>query len=403
MDQATGTTDHAETESIKPSNKKPAIFKFVLLFASITLTLFLADLVFFNMDAVSTRKFNEKCKVSDNNDFANSRGYSLVNNFYEPLSQVHHCHDEWNYTYHINELGFRDSGRKLPEGAPLAIGDSFTFGFGVEDNESFPAILNMHNAGMWGNPFDVQLNSLRRSVELVKPKVVVWGFYPSHIITMMPGEWAKACPGDKSYFTDNSFGSKTLRWLVRNILIPVSNKSAFAKYVKKNLDITRTEADSNGIYVYKNCYSTKEIILYDKNIANNHYTSYPEINKTFQSDRDEIYKQIGEYISEAKSIADDKGIEMYFVIIPSRLNLKLNQGKYKVNYEDSDIDPDLPLNTFKDIITSAGFKEDKIIDLSEYFLKQDSWEKYYFVKDAHWNKLGHMFVAKIIEERINKN
>jgi hypothetical protein len=82
-------------------------------------------------------------------DFARSRGFSLENAFYEPMSSIDHCQPELKYTYHIDQSGFRNSPLLRTNPTILAVGDSFTFGFGVKDEEAFPALVGAHNAGMW--------------------------------------------------------------------------------------------------------------------------------------------------------------------------------------------------------------------------------------------------------------
>lgn len=381
-------------------NKKIFVFKIVILVVSLVLTIVLIEGSFYFLKVFGEKNLKEKCEDFDVQAFIDSRGYSLENNFYEPNSEIDHCGPEWKYTYHINELGLRETGKELGEGDPLAIGDSFTFGFGVEDNESFSSLLGMHNAGMWGDPFDVQIESFKRNVEILKPNVVVWSFYPSHIITMMPGEWSDFCPGDRIYARSDDRRDKFLRLITKN-LFPYVEKSAFGSYLLKRSNIVDVKVNSDGIEVSKNCYETKEILLYDRNLKNNSYTSQPEVNKSYQPDRDKVYDQIREYINEAKVIADQNDIEMYFVVIPSRLSLKLKEGKYSVNYKDAVIDADLPANTLRDIVINAGYSEDRFINLSEYFLVAKNWEGYYFVKDAHWNVRGHKFVSEVLKDRIS--
>lgn len=86
-------------------------------------------------------------------NFGASRGYSLEHAQYEPSTEVRHCQNEFNYTYHINTKGLRQQNLYREHPKILAIGDSFTFGFGVSDTQTFPALLGAYNVGMWGNPF----------------------------------------------------------------------------------------------------------------------------------------------------------------------------------------------------------------------------------------------------------
>jgi hypothetical protein len=63
---------------------------------------------------------------------------------YTPGAAVHYRNPEFDVRVRVNRLGFR--GPELGERTPatkriLALGDSFTFGWGVEDDEAWPAVL----------------------------------------------------------------------------------------------------------------------------------------------------------------------------------------------------------------------------------------------------------------------
>lgn len=48
---------------------------------------------------------------------------------------------EFNTSYNVNELGVRDDAASLEQPAVIFLGDSFTMGWGVEQEESFPAVF----------------------------------------------------------------------------------------------------------------------------------------------------------------------------------------------------------------------------------------------------------------------
>ncbi|MBI2414884.1 hypothetical protein HYV31_03585 [candidate division WWE3 bacterium] len=384
--------------------KSPKLYfftKIALLVFSLFITLFFIEYIFKVIDLTKVNKAQIHCAGFNANKFSNSRGYSQLAAFYEPLDEVDHCNPEWRYTYHIDKNGFRSNGPSTNPKDILATGDSFTFGFGVKDSESFPALLNAYNAGMWGNTFDIQLTSLKRNLELVKPKVVIWGFYPSHVVTMMPGEWSTGCPGDRAYLSGDSTSEKLLRKFTEKVILPLTQKSYVAKFFITKANITKFAAEENSIRVFKNCYATKEILLYDKNLATNKYTSDTKINTTFLPDRDQVYANIESYLKEAYELSKKYNTRFYFIIIPSRLNLLISEGSYKSPYVGTAIDPKLPASTFTELITNAGFDKDQITDLTDNFLATGNWRKYYFKIDAHWNKLGHEFVAKVLKDKFN--
>jgi len=217
---------------------------------------------------------------------------------------------------------------------------------------------------------------------------------------MMPNDWSSSCPGDNTFFKGDSTGSRFFRWLTKKYFISLTEDSYFVKYLLGRKSITKIVVEDKDVRIYKNCYNTKEVLLYDKNLKNNNYTDDVEVNKTFLNDRDDIYNKIQGYLIEANELSKKYDAKFYFVIIPSRLSLTMSEGKYTSPYTGSDIDPKLPAETFNKLITKVGFNEDQIIDLTDIFLKTENWRKYYYAVDAHWNANGYEFVANILKNKI---
>jgi hypothetical protein len=81
-----------------------------------------------------------------------------------------------------NELGFRDlkTNRKVPKGAVVTIGDSFTFGYGVDYKGSYPYLLSQKikswvvNMGVPAYGSGSVLLLLERHVNQLKPSIVIY-------------------------------------------------------------------------------------------------------------------------------------------------------------------------------------------------------------------------------------
>jgi hypothetical protein len=114
--------------------------------------------------------------------------------------------------------GFRRSGALPDDGAILAVGDSFTFGEEVKDDETWPAHLQsilgkrVLNAGVSGYGFDQIVMRAERTVADTHPPVVIVSFIADDILrTEMRRRWS----AEKPYF-DIQNGALVLR----NIPIP---------------------------------------------------------------------------------------------------------------------------------------------------------------------------------------
>ena len=369
-----------------------------LIIASCLLTLGVAEISARWWLSHQQQQVKEKCHRFDYGAFGGSRGFSLNNAYYEPHSVVNHCGGEYDYDYHIDKNGFRNHQNYRSNPRILAIGDSFTFGFGVKDEEAFPALIGAYNAGMWGNPFDVQFRSFMRNVDLLKPDIVIWGIYAPHIITMMDGDWSKYCPGDMNIAVDSSIAMRMLSWFPFQAI----HESALGGLVFKSLAISKIGLEKNSLFVRRNCYETKEALLFDRNIGSTRYTSDPKVNEAYKVQLATVLGKMESNFRDAKRVADQRGIKIVFLFIPSRLYLGVNDGKIDLRgrYEDALMSPDRPRHLVENAITNAGFVRGDILDLGAPLLAEPDWRKNYFLIDAHWNAEGHKYVARSLQKKL---
>ncbi|MFQ5621297.1 MAG: SGNH/GDSL hydrolase family protein [Candidatus Nanoarchaeia archaeon] len=102
--------------------------------------------------------------------------YTLTPNFTSRMST-----NEYNVELKINELGFRDG---VKHKAPIVmIGDSFLFGWGVNQDETYAALLQnklnltVANLGTPGYGNFHEYHLLERHIERLEPKLVIYSYY----------------------------------------------------------------------------------------------------------------------------------------------------------------------------------------------------------------------------------
>jgi GDSL-like Lipase/Acylhydrolase family len=87
--------------------------------------------------------------------------------------------------FQTNSRGMRDREHRLEKTMPrtLALGDSMTEGWGVEENQAYPKVLEaqLHEAEIWnlgvvGYSTDQELQQLRRIVDVYHPDIVTLAF-----------------------------------------------------------------------------------------------------------------------------------------------------------------------------------------------------------------------------------
>ncbi len=308
---------------------------------------------------------------------------------YIPNSIIPHSTSEYDVVYTIDKYGYRNQeDYDYYDHNIVVIGDSFAFGFGVGDNEVFSRKIQSYNAGLWGLSFNYHLEVLKNILTFQTPKKVIWTIYPSHIISMTESQWKEICPGDKEIELNNIF-----LYFLNKTLPFITNLYTF-KFLKNRLKIKEIYIRNNKIVIRKDCYFFKEIILYDKKIKNNQYTSNNDVNKKICQEMIEAYRKFDDIVNTLMDISNEKGIQIIPLIVPSKLQLRMIKDWTNM----SNIDPYLPNKKIKEILIKNGVNKSQIIDLLNVFIKRDDIHKIYYKNDAHWTSYGHAVVAEILNE-----
>ncbi len=369
--------------------------KSLIFLLSIFISLFLAELF---LKYAFPKQSN--CYSYNPQPFIDSRGFSLINSYYPPNSSILHCNRDFSYTYHIDSNGLRVSHPH--NGHTLSIGDSFTFGFGVQDLQSYSSLIGSYNAGMWGNTFDSQYKSFLRNIDIFNPTTVIWTIYPPHLISMTDSNWSFNCPGDFIIELPTFFN------LYNGNLISIAHNSILNlelyKFFLKAYGFFSIKIDDKFIYFNKNCYETKEIILYDKNL---NFTNYS--NRIFDTSLfDELSSSYAKFTNIFKNvvkITKSRNIKLIVVLIPSKFYLSSNSTNFKPPYyQGLNFDQNFSNNNIKNILLEAGMSDADILDISKINeFQSDGWKKYYFEHDAHLNKFGNELIADYILKSISSN
>ena len=102
---------------------------------------------------------------------------------YKPRSGFSGKKNPWGTTLNLADHGIRSNGTSLcadkPRPSILCVGDSFTFGDGVNDHETWPAYLEditgicVWNAGVFGYGLDQAILRAEQLVPILKPSLVI--------------------------------------------------------------------------------------------------------------------------------------------------------------------------------------------------------------------------------------
>jgi len=128
----------------------------------------------------------------------------------------------WGTVVTIDQDGIRSNGGDAParpRGLVLAVGDSFTFGDQVSDNQTWPALLEQQsglrvlNAGVFGYGLDQTVLRAERLLRSLRPSIVILGMIPHDIYRC---ELSRLMGAAKPFFSIEPSGGLVLR----NVPVP---------------------------------------------------------------------------------------------------------------------------------------------------------------------------------------
>lgn len=311
--------------------------------------------------------------------------------------------DVYYYEYQNNNIGMRDK-RNVADyqkyaNRILCIGDSFTYGWGVNDDETFSRILEKKinkdsiavlNAGTSGVGTDYVLKFLQVRGQELKPNSVIYFYFDNDMTDNMANAYFhiendSIIGNDKNSVTRGNALKKNK--LINNSLYNfLSSYSQLFGLVRYNLGVIwnkRVEEENrkNSAIAEK----TKSLAPAVSNAAPSAAkqpvaTPVASINK-----QDSLYHTY-KYLSAAKKEAEKLGAQFLMFYIPSHISLQELQQSGKIGVEQS----------------LKKYCEENRIDFYSFAGQvaraKNPIEAYYLPVDYHWNKDGHALAGNYIYE-----
>ena len=277
---------------------------------------------------------------------------------------------------HTNPDGFRGS-RTYLSGKPAgtiriaALGDSFVFGFGVRDEDAFPALLEsserrreVMNLGVPGYGIDQICLSYREIAKNYQPDIVLVGIFPDDF---WRATRAFADSGHaKPYFSVGNFGQLTLR----NVPVPppfTLNRGQFPPVIEQN----KVQKLLNKSVLYRLARKPFMRLLRNMRLID------PDTSEEWILGRTILSELI-------RDIRKDQSLPV-LVLIPPK---EWAQSGRKTSLE-------------KSILRFVEREGVDLINLHPVFMDavaRDGLETYYIKNDWHWTPKGHALAARAIED-----
>ncbi len=304
--------------------------------------------------------------------------------------------DIYHYEYQNNEIGMRDT-RQLADYKHipykiLCLGDSFTYGWGVNDNETFSNVLEKKinqdliavlNAGSSGAGTDYALKFFRVRGKELSPKIVIYFYFENDREDNL----------ENRYFTikNDSIISNNVNEFA-SINAVQKNKLANSKlynWFSSNSHLFSMIRFQVGLFWIKKV--KKENETKNTSVLEQKPTKNSEKETKTQIPTENKFKPTYKYLKALSEEVNKSGATFYAFFIPSHLSTLDFQKHGKIYQEDS-------LSSFclKNNINFYSFKQ-------TLFKNKDPYHAYYFPVDFHWNKDAHMVAGVYIYEILKKD
>jgi hypothetical protein len=326
------------------------------------------------------------------------RHHKLVPNTYSRFEQK-----DFSYIQRVNNIGLRGKDRTLEKPLNhyriLMLGDSFTMGKGVEDDQTFSFLieesLNKNNICQT-TTFEVLnggvdsyapiLSYLQLSRDLVHldPDVIVLNLDVSDLVQ------------EAAYRENAIYNSNGEIVGVPGTERPVLLNQRIRRWIDQNMYFTRLILFyTNKLLGYKDL-SIQGVVTR----ANNEIIKYTLSED--KTNRNKQWKQMFDSISMIKKFSDDRSISFILVIYPWGHQVNDSEwipGRYNFMSKDATAS-DKYLETIYQLSEKFGIT---LVNLFPLFRTYKSNSQLYFDYDMHWTVEGHKVIAKGLERFFRDN
>lgn len=295
----------------------------------------------------------------------------------------------FDHTYSHNSLGLRGSREYGPEKKVdyrlLFLGDSFTYGFGMNDDQAFvylteKQLLAKHlsveaiNAGNSGRGTDYGLKFFQVLGCKLKPDLTVLGFLSNDFVDNRRQEYFSTSPAGEISPKSLESGRGIIKKVLFNLpgynwLVSWSQAANLVKEagVKLYLKTTDPKALQEG-----------PLVIY-----------YPETHKGYADQESKFLTEI--YLKNLINTVKNSGSALMLCYFPIASEIDIYRKNGQISSDEA---------AFTNIAQSLG---ESIVSLTPLIAASaEPTDKLYFAVDGHWTVLGNALAAQCMAEQVER-
>jgi hypothetical protein len=315
----------------------------------------------------------------------------------KPNATAHFVALDFDTEVTINSFGLRDKNRTLEKDNNtyriLILGDSFTYGFGVNNNESYPAVLEellnkpdsdtelefeVWNAGFASGYTEDTFYLYLREVGLqFHPDMIIVGLYVENdVLDFLKNSYVFDDTGKLSRITSDFYHVE--EGMLRRMDTAETSSTEKVVFFIKKVFLRYSRAYSYFHHIFTTMLGKENNPIFD-----NEYSDLIEEN----------FAKTKYYLEQIKGLSDQNNITFAIILLPGKISDdELWESYLRKNPQSARDKPE------KILLSYCQQMNITCLDLWPYFINSTEGDKYYFEHDAHWSKEGNQKGAEIIHK-----
>ena len=271
--------------------------------------------------------------------------------------------------------GFRNLGRDYADSDLYFVGDSFTWGWGIDRENTFYGLLEAElnqpliTLGIPGYGLEQYQVLFHDWVSKYKPKTAILCIYANDLAKIKSPEEIS-----KTYDTLGATEYETLDWYQKSLIHKFIIKKAGLNLLKMLFTGKKAE---NGLTLHSQRFMTSQ---------------FSGMSRDYLASAD--YIEVEGAFSQIINLAKENQVELLVFCIPTKESTYFEE--YTQLFPDSSDYIRNEQAGYQQLCQFVQAKDVTCVDLTEAFRKKSSDEPLYFDVDCHWNVAGHKLAAQLV-------